>query len=1317
VKTLGAYLILTLSITSCVPSGQKTNLVFESKDNGNGPVTVYNREKSINAFKTTLHPFVRAKTCISCHTAQSPAFAQSNAVAAFDAITMSRKVDLCKPETSRIVLKLKDDSHNCWTQDCNADSQALLAEIKKWAAGAGVDCNSTGSLKTETKPFPSSLDMAQTEHGTLLLQAEQSLWESEIIQGRFGEAQDSMAGEGKFLHFLPIESNPRNVTRNLTIDAARFSTCREFDDAQDINNVSNRAIKVMQDRVHNPSETILSESNIVNDGHAPKIASLQYNIIRPDKRLEYAQMLVSRDFTNLNSVLLTDGFPVTVARQKGQKLGGFTGTPILRRPAIFVLPKFASHGIVFDGAGNFKSGKNLHNVFQQSFNETLSSIKENLSKPDFSPLKQYAFYKDLKDYTTDIFYSGSTLRTNSNINYATFLGNDVQAMLSRDAAVTFQCPPSIPNCDASELRFTINQSGPVLTQSTALDCYQIYGTQIVEVPTASCNTGDSKFFHLIDLYVHVTVNSPAVVTRSVNTLFTSTTPNSFSPIETYNSNPSNQIFLNDLVRREENPDYLYVSPSSNVSLSDKIDNFTVSTYNVLRGASCVTCHGASSPGVGVPQFASGSPANSYQAIKQYINFDEPNRSFRFIRTGMLAHNCTLENANNCAGITSDLVNSINAWKAANDQVAQTSGLNAFKNLSRNERLPGRAKYNFKITEQGKYNVWAKLKNIGAGAQSRINFRLIDSNNASIPYSTSSTGDPTRQTCYPWTIGTSADVWEWTSPGRQNELAVLDQRGNLLLNNSLQPLALPDSRIYFNLTPGDYTLDIIGLTEGVKLDVVGLNKVTNPPVVASRLEFQPDRRAIDEKHVSDYKRRILRYDLSSLLRLTDGKTAFFEIEVKKEFNNQNYVFRNPRFITSPSNFNIYVKGIKVLINGVWNFPDATFKNLEAVVGDNKVLTYAPLVSLVGTNSDEISFEFEKLNITQDSLSTLYPKGPPPSIAEDRRCLDLDFFVRNVKPILRNSRVMLNTELNDYFSKFPGGPRDGAREPQAYNCISCHGPNHPYFKMSTFTNDEEFCREAISRVDFDNFYQSLVVRGINGTGNHPKFVFVEKFQREAASPGYFKTHDLGSDYESNLIVGGNGIASKIVGGPMKTWTHQEITRHASYQVLTAAERLQAVAKSGMLKKLNKRTIDLSVVNFLWFIPEIHNPLIYRQGNSSDPDNTLSAYDVIQPVGGSIDASRRGPLVYDVMGFNDNRLPSTSVLGDRDGLIPLEGQTKTFTTNGQPGGQPGFDITTIDHDSSTVGRETAAEMNNKWEQLRDYYREVVIEWISRENTRRAQ
>jgi hypothetical protein len=321
------------------------------------------------------------------------------------------------------------------------------------------------------------------------------------------------------------------------------------------------------------------------------------------------------------------------------------------------------------------------------------------------------------------------------------------------------------------------------------------------------------------------------------------------------------------------------------------------------------------------------------------------------------------------------------------------------------------------------------------------------------------------------------------------------------------------------------------------------------------------------------------------------------------------------------------------------------------------------------------------------------------------------VKNVKPILKDVKVMLNSEMDNYVNGFPGSPRTGRRSPQAYNCTTCHGANHPYFKMSTFTNDEEFCREALSRIDYENFYQSLIIRGINGTGNHPKFVFVEKFYKNPADANNFKVHNLGSDFNLNLHVGGNGMASNIVPGPMMIWTYQEIISHPGYAVLNSTQQAQARARAGRLKRLDKRNLSLDILNYNWYIPEVHNPIIYGQNGAI---NNLSAFDVAIPVGGSLDGDRtKEPVVYDVLGFVDGGLPATSTLGDMDGLIPLSAPFKTFVTNGQPG----FDRANLDYNSTTTLKDGPQVMNDNWEFLRDYYREVVIDWIRRENSSRNQ
>jgi hypothetical protein len=287
--------------------------------------------------------------------------------------------------------------------------------------------------------------------------------------------------------------------RDFVIDATRFASCREFDDAADIQNPANRVIKIMQDRVHNPSGTIMSGSNVVNDGFVPRVASLQFNLIRPDKRLEYANMLMTRDFTALNSVLITDGYPQAIPRTVGNKLAALSGNPILVRPSIFVLPKFAAHGAVFDASGNFIPGSNLHLVFENSFNESSSSIKDGLSTAEHAPLKKFAFYRALKDYMSNIFYNVSTPRTSPTINFGTFMNSGVEPMMSRDVDISFQCPVGVPNCTPAQLKYSVVDSGPVLTQGNALDCYTVSGGQFQFVSNASlCQNGNPAYFHLID---------------------------------------------------------------------------------------------------------------------------------------------------------------------------------------------------------------------------------------------------------------------------------------------------------------------------------------------------------------------------------------------------------------------------------------------------------------------------------------------------------------------------------------------------------------------------------------------------------------------------------------------------------------------------------------------------------------------------------------------------------------------------------------------------------------------------------------------------
>ena len=85
-------------------------------------------------FASTVHPLLE-EYCARCHTssaagAQSPYFASSDVAEAYDAVRV--KINLDQPELSRLVLRLRSEFHNCWS-DCAANSDAMEAAIRSFA--------------------------------------------------------------------------------------------------------------------------------------------------------------------------------------------------------------------------------------------------------------------------------------------------------------------------------------------------------------------------------------------------------------------------------------------------------------------------------------------------------------------------------------------------------------------------------------------------------------------------------------------------------------------------------------------------------------------------------------------------------------------------------------------------------------------------------------------------------------------------------------------------------------------------------------------------------------------------------------------------------------------------------------------------------------------------------------------------------------------------------------------------------------------------------------------------------------------------------
>ena len=88
---------------------------------------------SIEAFRTTVYPINRAR-CIGCHGAtQSPLHAVADVTAAHNAVTDNFKIDFTNIPNSRMVLKLRNDRHNCWS-DCSSNASEMQAAITAWKA-------------------------------------------------------------------------------------------------------------------------------------------------------------------------------------------------------------------------------------------------------------------------------------------------------------------------------------------------------------------------------------------------------------------------------------------------------------------------------------------------------------------------------------------------------------------------------------------------------------------------------------------------------------------------------------------------------------------------------------------------------------------------------------------------------------------------------------------------------------------------------------------------------------------------------------------------------------------------------------------------------------------------------------------------------------------------------------------------------------------------------------------------------------------------------------------------------------------------------
>ena len=85
-------------------------------------------------YAANVWPLVR-QYCAGCHnssaaTRQSPYFADDDVQSAY--LAVKTKIDLDDPDQSRLVLRLRDEFHNCWS-DCTANATTMENAIRAWA--------------------------------------------------------------------------------------------------------------------------------------------------------------------------------------------------------------------------------------------------------------------------------------------------------------------------------------------------------------------------------------------------------------------------------------------------------------------------------------------------------------------------------------------------------------------------------------------------------------------------------------------------------------------------------------------------------------------------------------------------------------------------------------------------------------------------------------------------------------------------------------------------------------------------------------------------------------------------------------------------------------------------------------------------------------------------------------------------------------------------------------------------------------------------------------------------------------------------------
>jgi len=121
--TSSSVRLIQLSAPTIKDPGDSKNFPDMADDNG------------ADSFKDTIHPLL-TQFCAECHddtsaTPIAPFFANSDVDAAYE--SAKAKLDIDTPSNSRFVLRLREEFHNCWTNNCLSDADDMQTQIEQFA--------------------------------------------------------------------------------------------------------------------------------------------------------------------------------------------------------------------------------------------------------------------------------------------------------------------------------------------------------------------------------------------------------------------------------------------------------------------------------------------------------------------------------------------------------------------------------------------------------------------------------------------------------------------------------------------------------------------------------------------------------------------------------------------------------------------------------------------------------------------------------------------------------------------------------------------------------------------------------------------------------------------------------------------------------------------------------------------------------------------------------------------------------------------------------------------------------------------------------